>query len=490
MKPTQITHFVMMGDSLSDRGTLDHQYLLGCIPMASLSGLQQHSPLGRFTNGLAWNDHLSARLANQFLITDFARKDQLSPGQRDRDDTDIADDIIDHDPLSPRSPLDPSDISDDVLDRDPRVENLEQNGYFLNNDRSVKFEGRDFVRNYDEGGLTAYDYSWMPSTSVSRFVSRIILSTLDYMREKLLSYDRQHELSRAHKAQTLIIEWSGANDLITVNARPSDIEVKRAVAARVKNVEELIKNGYCHFVLFNLPNLALTPRYQAKSEAERLNAQEASASFNKALYVASQNLTKLYPHASIEVFDVDGLFAQVYQAPADFGFDQSKLTHPYVQSADFKINADRTSPAPGYMFWDDVHPTAKLHAILAERFYQRFQLEYNFSAPVEEAVHLEELHISAHALCAAFIEKYGKKLADDKSGFFGHFRQSNIKFRHASLEAILDHALNGGGHRTREVLIELQWIDKLGNLNLNIPALKEAMAQVDLNASRPIAPAL
>ncbi len=53
-KPTKITHLVVLGDSLSDRGTLNKRELLGFIPMSYLSGLRSKSPKGRFTNGFLW----------------------------------------------------------------------------------------------------------------------------------------------------------------------------------------------------------------------------------------------------------------------------------------------------------------------------------------------------------------------------------------------------------------------------------------------------
>ncbi|WP_133127859.1 SGNH/GDSL hydrolase family protein [Legionella nagasakiensis] len=488
MKAKKISHFIMMGDSLSDRGTLDHRYLLGCIPMASLSGLSKHSPIGRFTNGLAWSDFISAMIADEFLIEETEERDQEAGQHREEHDvTDIADDIITNSHSRPKTPadvLEPSEIADEILTDDPRIKKLVRYSYFLNDDRFVRYQGRDFVRNYDEGGLTAHDYSWMPSTSVSRFVSRIILSKLATMRNKLLAYDRDHELSRKHKAETLVLEWSGANDLITVNAHPSKEEVNRAIKDRITNAEQLIKNGYRHFVLFNLPDLSLTPRYQAKSQEERDNAHACSLYFNEQLAKACKELAETYPHCSVDVFDVSSLFTEIYQHPEAHGFDPAKLRIPYTESADFKINPDRTSPAKGYMFWDDVHPTADLHALLAERFYEKYSKEYHFLEPQEEALEKEELDISEEALRASFIRKYESKLQAEQSGFFGSFRRSNINFRQASLKEILVHALYGGGHRTREVIMELQWIDAAGNLDLNIPVLKEAKEALDFERSQ------
>ncbi len=64
----QIKQLIMMGDSLSDRGTLNKKLLFGCISLSKLSGLAGHSPEGRFTNGMVWSDHVSAEIASDFTI--------------------------------------------------------------------------------------------------------------------------------------------------------------------------------------------------------------------------------------------------------------------------------------------------------------------------------------------------------------------------------------------------------------------------------------
>lgn len=50
------------------------------------------------------------------------------------------------------------------------IDNLRYD-YNLDNDLYVTFEGRDFIRSYDEGGLSAYDYAWKPSSSITRFLA-------------------------------------------------------------------------------------------------------------------------------------------------------------------------------------------------------------------------------------------------------------------------------------------------------------------------------
>jgi phospholipase/lecithinase/hemolysin len=462
MKPSKISHFVMIGDSLSDRGTFAQRYWCGLISLGSISGLSKCSPLGRFTNGLAWTDHLSAIIADQFI-----QEKEKEP------DPELSEDHIDHD-ASDKS----TEITNPSLPYDPKIAKLLKNSYFLDNDRAVRYRGHDFVRNYNEGGLTAHDYSWLPSYSFVRFFMRLVLSTLQTMRERLLNYDNNHLISDQHKAETLVVEWSGANDLITVNAKPSVEVVDSAIEARIQNAEELIKHGYHHFVFFNLPDLSLTPRYQAKSVEEQRNAHECSMYFNRGLTAAVRKLAETYPHASMAVFDVDELFTEVYEHPETLGFEKEKLKIAYTESSDFQINKDRTSPAPGYMFWDDVHPTAKLHELLAHRFYEHFKVEYNLSPPNFDVKDENCIEVSEHDLLASFRRTYRTRFLTEQLGFFGNFRRSNIKYETASIKQILKHALYEEGQRTREVIEQLQWIDKAGNLKLNIPSLVEPMEEL------------
>jgi phospholipase/lecithinase/hemolysin len=363
IKANKISHFVMMGDSLSDRGTLNKKKLFGFIPMSRLSGLSKDSPLGRFTNGLTWGDNFSAIMANKFIVNSL--KKELH--------------------------MDSTDIADAMISGDARVNNPVDNSYNLKDDKGVKYNGKDLVRNYTEGGLTAHSYRGMPSYSISRFFARLILSTLEMKREKLFSDDKALNTSAKHKAETLVIEWSGPNDLMTVNAEPSKAEVDRAIKARIKNAEKLIRNGYINIVLFNLPDLFLTPRYQAMSKADQKNARDCSLYFNQELEKASKKLSAKYPQSSVNVFDINSTFTEVYNNPEKYGFEKSKLTKPYVKSKDFKENSNGTSPAEGYMFWDDVHPSADMHAILAELFYQQYQKSFVFTAPSTEFEYSQSL---------------------------------------------------------------------------------------------------
>jgi phospholipase/lecithinase/hemolysin len=351
----RITHFVMMGDSLSDRGTLDHRHL-GLIPMSKMSGLEGKSPLGRFTNGYVWTDHLGALLADQFIIDNLEDKDES-----------------------------PEDVADGVIDHDPHEKRMIRKRYNLDNDRCIRYKGHDFVRSYDEGGLTAHDYRWDLSTSISRFATRLIVHTLQYMRDKLLAADQAKNRSLQHKAETLVIEWSGANDLVTVNQKPSEKEVMLAIAARMKNVSVLIENGYQHFILFNMPDLSLTPRYHLKTAKEQQDAHDLCELFNKELAKECRRLKTTYPSCTIDIYDISHEFQMIYNHPEKYKLDKDKLTKPFTLSPDFKKPVGDVSPAPGYMFWDDIHPTTHVHALLAEKFYSHYAFRFDFKAPEDAA---------------------------------------------------------------------------------------------------------
>lgn len=351
-KLTEIRTIKTLGDSLSDRGAMWDRYL-GFIPMRGVSGLKGKSPEGSFTNGYAWSDNLANIIANKFII------DELKKNQ---------------------THFDASDISDAIIDAEQYMKEA-VSVYSLQDEKKVKYKGKEFFLSYCEGGLTSYDYSWRPSFSISRFIKRFILSTLEQKRFELLSHDLKNKTSLQDKAETLIIEWSGANDLITVNAKPSLNEVRRIIYERARNVEKLIKHGYKHFVLFNLPDLALTPCFQVKSQADQENATACIIELNNRLKKVAEQLSQKYPDCHIGVFDVFSEFNDIYAHPEKYQLDKNKLTTPFVTSPEFNVQKNGTSPAAGFMFWDDKHPSADMHRLLTNKIYDCFEKQFNFLPP-------------------------------------------------------------------------------------------------------------
>jgi|GEM_PF-1597208 len=345
-KRPPIKRIIIMGDSLSDRGFMEKDEWGGFIPMNVLSGLKGKSPDGRFTNGYTWSDALAAILAAEFKFArvktynDYIRNDDKSDGLLAHDHKLLA--VMGDDPdncLSQPGRMKRS-LSEHDIHRENKpvqAETPHHQDFNLDDYLGITYNGKTWIRSFCKGGLMAYDYAWKISNSISRFFSRLILPTLDGMRRMLLESDLEIGTTWADKQTTMIIEWSGANDLITVNREPSEREADNAVAARIKNMRKLIHAGYKHFTLFNLPDLSLTPRFQAKSQADRDNAARCSDYFNARLAGECIRMANEFPDCNITVLDINSQFKEMYNNPEKYGFDRDKLTTPFTLSKDFRI---------------------------------------------------------------------------------------------------------------------------------------------------------
>src|SRR5207253_803659 len=106
----------------------------------------------------------------------------------------------------------------------------------------------------------------------------------------------------------LVIQWIGANDLITVNETPSMEAADKAVIASLENIKVLIANGCKDFRIGNLPDLSLTPRFHLSPADEKLNVRLVEEYFNRQLKMGMEELQKLYPDCNIKVIDVNTKF--------------------------------------------------------------------------------------------------------------------------------------------------------------------------------------
>lgn len=344
----KISFIILMGDSLSDCGTMAKRKLFNIIPMADASGLGNKSPKGRFTNGYVWIDRFNLAISEEAIIQEL-KQEKKSP-------------------------------ADNIISKRSYIKKFLRKHFNLDSDTHFNYKGHDFFRNYSEGGMTSHDYSNRATLNLKMIIIQKILSHLDEKRRLFLEDDKARLINLEQKKESLIIEWSGVNDLITVNRKPTYDAVDKAIQARLRNVEELFKNGYQNFALFNLPDLSLTPRFQARSLQEQNEAHELSMHFNRKLNEGRQHLQSLNPACHLDVYDVNKLITDVFNHPERFHLDPKKLNQPFKTSADFKNNIYH---AKGYMFWDDVHPTSNVHAFVANQFYDEFANKYNIT-PLSE----------------------------------------------------------------------------------------------------------
>jgi phospholipase/lecithinase/hemolysin len=151
----------------------------------------------------------------------------------------------------------------------------------------------------------------------------------------------------------LAIVWAGANDFFDGQTNPS-IPAKNIAAA----VSALIGAGVRNFLIPNLPDLSKTPFGLSSSAATQQGLHALSVGFDQAL---SADLGPLTSAAGVNIHTLDtfGLFQKIQANPALFHL--GNVTQEGILTGN--------PAAPGYLFWDGVHPTTAGHAILASQAY-------------------------------------------------------------------------------------------------------------------------
>lgn len=173
------------------------------------------------------------------------------------------------------------------------------------------------------------------------------------------------------KSNQIVLVWAGANDVLRAGGLPGGTAVVQSAADELATVVgEIVHGGATHVVVLNAPNVGLTPKGRTSADGGATYEQE-SQSFNSELVSALQAQGLANAVIQIDMYSwLNGVFAN-YQAN---GFlvsntgqacsdaltpdDTSLLCSPatYVSS-----NADQT-----YMFADDLHPTTRLHSLIAQ----------------------------------------------------------------------------------------------------------------------------
>jgi phospholipase/lecithinase/hemolysin len=169
--------------------------------------------------------------------------------------------------------------------------------------------------------------------------------------------------ARSVDAGALFVVFAGSNDLIG-----GESNIAAPVDSLAKDVSRLIAAGARQFLMPNLPLLGFTPRYNG-SAALAAEYSLRTEQFNAALDLALDNLATAHAEVTFHRLDVAALFASAIAEPAAFGLTNvTDSAAPGLEPGTASYNSSQIVPNPNeYMFWDDLHPTAAVHAILADR---------------------------------------------------------------------------------------------------------------------------
>jgi cholinesterase len=155
---------------------------------------------------------------------------------------------------------------------------------------------------------------------------------------------------------TLFVVWGGPDDLLSPSPLdPTLLDIlNRAVGDIDSIVGGLLSQGAQHILVPGMPDLGLTPYFSSLPGGAVQGAFAAS-------YFNAQLQASLAPFGpAITYFDTFGFLHQIVADPGAYGL---------TNVTDMCFNGFTVCADPGqYLFWDDLHPTARGHVLLGDAF--------------------------------------------------------------------------------------------------------------------------
>jgi phospholipase/lecithinase/hemolysin len=158
----------------------------------------------------------------------------------------------------------------------------------------------------------------------------------------------------------------GGNDIrdaLVAYPSGSGAILQAAVISIASNIGRLYAGGARTFIVWRAPNVGLTPAIRTldhlRPGAVQLGTGLTGA-FNTGLDGAVADLSKL-PGIRIVRLDAYGLLNNIVDHPEAFGL--TDVTSPCVTPNIAPFTCDRPDE---FLFWDGIHPTKAVHAIIAQ----------------------------------------------------------------------------------------------------------------------------
>lgn len=171
--------------------------------------------------------------------------------------------------------------------------------------------------------------------------------------------------------------WIGSNDLNDMLANAAQGQYGVDIGTIVANIDGAINvlagMGAKNFLILNVPDLGATPAAEALGPAASAGASQISAVFDSILANGEGPIPSLAAIAAADSINISlvntyALLDAIVADPASYG-----LTNVTQACLTGEVNYAGGTPCatPGqYLFWDDLHPTAAGHQLVAEEAAQ------------------------------------------------------------------------------------------------------------------------
>ncbi|WP_141733837.1 SGNH/GDSL hydrolase family protein [Oligoflexus tunisiensis] len=177
----------------------------------------------------------------------------------------------------------------------------------------------------------------------------------------------QDDAGKAMQRHVLAVIWIGPNNYL---ADPDAGDVSQTLKDMEIAIRQLLQSGIKHFMIGTMPELSGLPAYRHPSAAAHdRKLGDYTRAHNRALKDLIQKLEQERPDERFAFFQAYDINRATLQRPAEFGF--RNITHACY-------NGDYLGRFPGqpgfcqqpsaYKFWDQVHPTSKMHCYYAAQF--------------------------------------------------------------------------------------------------------------------------
>ncbi len=198
---------------------------------------------------------------------------------------------------------------------------------------------------------------------------------------QILSFHANHGFIAPEDALYVIL--IGGNDVRDARDVADWATAKSIIKTAATNVgdaiESLAQAGARSFLLINSPNIGLIPE----------TLLIANATDNPKLVHRARKLSKLYrnklhkiaeqleddSHINISEFDLFKFFNKLIKRADKFGFSNttdacfSSVTFSFHPDCNLGLNFDQ------FIFFDEIHPTARVHSLVGEAFYKALETD-------------------------------------------------------------------------------------------------------------------